>query len=47
MLKPLENGWAVTLTDGREVMRFTGVCAKRRAMRYLAARVYRREARTA
>jgi hypothetical protein len=47
MLKPVDHGWAVTLTDGREVMRFTGLCAKHRAMRYLAARVYRREARPA
>ena len=36
MLKPVDHGWAVTLTDGREVMRFTGLCAKHRAMRYLA-----------
>jgi hypothetical protein len=35
MLKPIDHGWAVTLTDGREVTRFTGLCAKRRAMRYL------------
>jgi hypothetical protein len=44
MLKPINHGWAVTLTDGREVMRFTGFGARRRALRYLAARVYRREA---
>jgi hypothetical protein len=47
MLKPVSHGWAVTLTDGREVTRFTGLCAKRRAMRYLAARVYGREVSTA
>jgi hypothetical protein len=44
MLKPINHGWAVTLTDGREVTRFTGLGAKRRAMRFLAARVYGREA---
>ena len=35
-LKPINHGWAVALTDGREVVRFTGFAAKRRALRYLA-----------
>ena len=38
MLKPLDRGWAVTLTDGRELARFTGLAAKQRALRYLASR---------
>ena len=37
MLKPIAHGWAVVLTVGRELARFTGLCAKRRALRYLAA----------
>ena len=37
MLQPVEHGWAVTLTDGRELARFIGPGAKRRALRYLAA----------
>ena len=36
MLKPIESGWAVTLTDGRELARFTGFGAKARAMCYMA-----------
>jgi hypothetical protein len=36
MLKPITRGWAVALTDGRELVRFTGLFAKRRALRYLA-----------
>ena len=36
MLKPIHHGWAVALTNGRELMRFTGLCAKRRAIRYIA-----------
>jgi hypothetical protein len=35
-LKPIDHGWAVTLTDGRELVRFIGLGAKRRALRYLA-----------
>jgi hypothetical protein len=31
MLKPIDRGWAVALTNGRELARFTGLCAKRRA----------------
>jgi hypothetical protein len=29
-------GWGVYLTDGRELARFTGLWARRRALRYLA-----------
>lgn len=35
MLKQIESGWAVTLTDGRELARFTGLGAKARAMCYM------------
>ena len=35
MLKPIHHGWAVVLTDGRELVRFTGLGAKRKAVRYL------------
>ena len=38
ILKPIDHGWAVALTDGRELARFTGLAAKWRAARYLAAR---------
>jgi len=36
VLKPVNHGWAVALTDGREVARFTGPTAKPRALRYVA-----------
>jgi hypothetical protein len=36
MLTPIRHGWAVTLSNGRELVRFTGLGAKRRALRYLA-----------
>ena len=36
MLKRIEFGWAVTLTDGRELARFLGPGARRRALRYAA-----------
>ena len=36
VLKPVNHGWAVALTDGREVARFTGPTAKHRALRYVA-----------
>ncbi|MBV8734579.1 MAG: hypothetical protein JO321_07635 [Solirubrobacterales bacterium] len=36
MLKPILYGWAVVLTDGRELARFRGPGAERRARRYLA-----------
>ena len=35
ILKPIDHGWAVTLSDGRELARFTGLAARRRALRYL------------
>jgi hypothetical protein len=35
-LKPIDHGWAVALSDGRELVRFIGLGAKRRALRYLA-----------
>ena len=44
MLRPTKHGWAVTLTDGRELVRFTGLGAQRRALRYLASRDLGREA---
>jgi hypothetical protein len=34
---PVSTGWGVYLTDGREVARFNGPAAKRRALRYLAS----------
>ncbi|MEA2213275.1 MAG: hypothetical protein QOF83_3223 [Solirubrobacteraceae bacterium] len=36
ILTPTHPGWAVSLTDGRELARFRGPGAKRRALRYLA-----------
>ena len=38
MLVRINHGWAVTLTDGRELARFTGPGSKRAALRYLASR---------
>ena len=35
ILKPLAWGWAVCLTDGRELVRFRGPGARDRALRYL------------
>ncbi len=35
ILRPIRYGWAVSLTDGRELARFSGPWAKRRALRYL------------
>ena len=37
ILKPISRGWVVALTDGHELVRFTGLFAKRRALGYLAA----------
>lgn len=37
LLKPVERGWAIELSNGRELARFTGLGAKRRALRYLAS----------
>jgi hypothetical protein len=34
-IRPTRHGWAVYLTDGRELARFNGPAAKRRALRYL------------
>jgi hypothetical protein len=39
MLRHIDHGWAVTLSDGRELVRFTGFGARRRALRYLASQV--------
>jgi hypothetical protein len=47
VLKRIEWGWAVQLTDGRELIRFTGLGARWRALRYLAERRYMTEARHA
>jgi hypothetical protein len=30
------DGWAVYLTDGNEVARYRGFCARRRALRFAA-----------
>ena len=35
MIRPIRHGWSVQLTDGRELARFLGPCAKWRAVRYL------------
>ena len=35
ILRPVDHGWVVALTDGRELARFTGVGAKGRATRYI------------
>ena len=36
MLKRIHHGWAVVLSDGRELVRFRGLGARRRALRFLA-----------
>jgi len=38
ILRPVDHGWVVALTDGREVARFTGPAARWRATRYIALR---------
>jgi len=38
ILKPVDHGWVVALTDGRVVARFTGLGAKWRATRYITRR---------
>jgi hypothetical protein len=38
ILKPILGGWAVLLTDGRELVRFRGPGARWRALRYLGDR---------
>jgi hypothetical protein len=35
MLNPIRAGWAVCLSDGRELARFRGPGARFRALRYL------------
>lgn len=37
ILRPTAHGWAVGLTDGRELARFGGPGSKWRALRYLAS----------
>lgn len=37
MFRPIQGGWAIELTDGRKIARFTGLGAKRRALSYLAS----------
>jgi hypothetical protein len=44
MLKPIDHGWTITQTDGRELARFTGFAAKRRALAFLAEHYIGREA---
>ena len=36
MLKPIPHGWAVAVTDGRELARFAGPAARWRALRYIS-----------
>jgi hypothetical protein len=36
MIRPIRFGWAVQLSDGRELARFLGPGARWRATRYLA-----------
>ncbi|MGO9907913.1 MAG: hypothetical protein ACLP4R_21640 [Solirubrobacteraceae bacterium] len=38
ILKPIFGGWAVCLTDGRELVRFRGPGARGRALHWLNAR---------
>ena len=38
ILKEVDHGWVVALTDGRELARFTGPGARRRAIRYITGR---------
>jgi hypothetical protein len=44
MLRPVNHGWAVTRTDGRELIRFTGLWARWRAQRYLISHDLGKEA---
>jgi hypothetical protein len=39
VLKPISHGWAVALTDGRELARFTGPGARCRAVRFVTQRL--------
>jgi hypothetical protein len=36
ILRPVPGGWAVYLSDGRELARFRGLAARWRALRFLA-----------
>jgi hypothetical protein len=38
-LKPILGGWAICLTDGRELARFRGPWARGRALHWLRARL--------
>jgi hypothetical protein len=40
MIRPTENGWAVYLTSGRELARFHGIGARRRALRYMSRSIH-------
>ena len=35
LIRPTDNGWGVYLSDGQELVRYRGLCAKRLAVRYL------------
>ncbi len=35
-IRPIDHGWAVRLSNGRELARFRGPWARWRALRYLA-----------
>jgi hypothetical protein len=39
MIRPIRHGWSVQLTDGSELARFLGPCARWRAVRYLRGAV--------
>jgi hypothetical protein len=38
IMKPIFGGWAVCLSDGRELARFRGLGARSRALRFLGYR---------
>jgi hypothetical protein len=38
MIAPIRNGWAVYLTDGRELAQYHGIGARWRALRYIRNR---------
>jgi len=40
-ITPIRNGWAVTLTNGHQIARFSGPAARWRARRYLDTYVQR------
>ena len=35
MMRPTENGWAVYLSNGQELIRYRGLCSRQLATRYL------------